>query len=95
MNSYYVYILGNGKGTLYVGMTNDLGRRLEQHRVKAIRGFTQRYNLHQLLFFEEFTDVYQALDAEHRIKGWVRKKKLALIRTQNPTFEDLSHKIST
>jgi putative endonuclease len=90
MNSYYVYILGNGKGTLYVGMTSDLERRMHEHKTKAVRGFTSKYNLNQLLFFEEFSDVYQALDQENRIKGWLRKKKLELVRSINPKFEDLS-----
>lgn len=90
MKSYFVYILGNGKGTLYVGMTNDLERRMYEHKKKLVKGFTCKYNLYQLLFMEEFSDVYDALDAEKMIKGWLRKKKLALIRTVNPKFEDLS-----
>jgi putative endonuclease len=84
--------LGNGKGALYVGVTNNLRRRLSEHKTKAIKGFTAKYNLDQLLFFEEFNDVNQAFDAENQIKGWLRKKKLALIRTANPKFEDLSKK---
>jgi putative endonuclease len=90
MNSYFVYILGNGKGALYVGVTSDLERRMYEHKMNLVKGFTSRYNLNQLLFMEEFTDIYEALDAEKRIKGWVRKKKLALIRTIKPKFEDLS-----
>ncbi len=90
MNSYYVYILGNGKGTPYIGMTSDLERRVYEHKTKAVKGFTAKYNVDQLLFFEEFSDVYEAMDAEKRIKGWLRKKKLELIRTTNPKFEDLS-----
>ena len=90
MNSYYVYILGNGKGALYVGVTSDLVRRVYEHKTKAIKGFTSKYNIDQLLFFEEFSDRNEALDAENRIKGWLRKKKLGLIRTINPKFEDLS-----
>ena len=90
MKSYYVYILGNGKGTLYVGVTSDLEQRIYQHKTKAVKGFTAKYNINQLLFFEEFSSVYEALDAEKRIKGWMRKKKLALIREANPKFKDLS-----
>ena len=90
MKSYYVYILGNGKGTLYVGVTSDLEQRIYQHKTKAVKGFTAKYNISQLLFFEEFSSVYEALDAEKRIKGWMRKKKLALIREANPKFKDLS-----
>ncbi len=90
MRSYFVYILGYGKGALHVGITNDLERRIYEHRMKTVKGFTSKYNLNQILFMEEFTDIYEALDAEKQIKGWVRKKKLALIRTINPKFEDLS-----
>ncbi len=90
MNSYFVYILGNGKGTLYVGVTNDLERRIYEHKMKLVKGFTSKYNLSQLLFMEEFADIYEAFDAEKMIKGWVRRKKLALIRTINPKFKDLS-----
>ncbi|MCL5428473.1 MAG: GIY-YIG nuclease family protein [Chloroflexi bacterium] len=90
MNSYYIYILGNRKGALHVGITNDMERRIYEHKKKLVKGFTRKYNLNQLLFMEEFSDIYQALDAEKQIKGWLRKKKLALIRTMNPKFEDLS-----
>ena len=68
------YILGNGKGTLYVGMTNDLERRIYEHKTKAVKGFTYKYNVDQLVFFEEFSDVYEAMDAERRIKlGYERR----------------------
>lgn len=90
MESYYVYILGNGKGTIYTGLTNDIERRLYEHKAKLIKGFTAKYNLTQLLFVQEFSDVNEAFDAEKKIKGWTRKKKLVLIRTMNPRFEDLS-----
>ena len=69
MNNYYVYILGNGKGTLYVGVTSDLERRMFEHKTKAVKGFSAKYNLNQLLFFEEFDNIYDALDAEKKIKG--------------------------
>ena len=69
MHNYYVYILGNGKGTLYVGVTSDLERRMFEHKTKAVKGFSAKYNLNQLLFFEEFDNIYDALDAEKKIKG--------------------------
>ena len=69
LNNYYVYILGNGKGTLYVGVTSDLERRMFEHKTKAVKGFSAKYNLNQLLFFEEFDNIYDALDAEKKIKG--------------------------
>ena len=87
---YFVYILGNGKGTLYIGVTNNLARRLYEHKTKQVPGFTAKYAVDQLLFAESFGNVHDALAAEKQIKGWTRKKKLELIRTQNPTFEDLS-----
>ncbi len=65
MNSYYVYILGS---------------RNFEHKSKAVKGFTAKYNIDQLLFFEEFSDIYDAMDAEHHIKGWLRKRKLELIK---------------
>ena len=89
-NSYYVYILGNGKGALYTGVTNDLMRRMEQHKRKLIKGFTSKYKIDQLLYFAEFENINDAIAAEKQIKGWVRTKKLQLIRTLNPAFKDLS-----
>lgn len=62
-----------------------------EHKNKVVKGFTAKYNLNQLLFYEKFTDIYEAMDSEKMIKGWLRKKKLALIRTINPKFEDLSN----
>lgn len=90
MYEYFVYILGNGKGALYTGVINNLERRIQEHKQKKIKGFTARYNIDQLLYSESFDNVYEAITAEKVIKGWTRKKKLALIRTQNPKFEDLS-----
>jgi putative endonuclease len=88
--SFFVYILGNGKGTLYVGVTNDLQRRVMEHKAKSLQGFTKKYAVNQLLYAEEFSSVHDALAAEKQIKGWTRKKKLELIRAQNPKFEDQS-----
>lgn len=90
MNKYYVYILGNRRGTIYTGTTNDLERRIHEHKTKAISGFASKYNIDRLLFFDEFSDLNEAYEAEKKIKGWNRKKKLDLIRERNPTFRDLS-----
>jgi putative endonuclease len=86
----YVYILSGPSGILYTGMTNDLERRVYEHKHKLLKGFSSRFNMNRLVFFEEFNHAIDAIAAEKRIKGWVRKKKLDLIRTTNPDFVDLS-----
>jgi putative endonuclease len=90
VRSYWVYILGSGAGTLYVGVTNDLEQRVAQHREGSIEGFTSRYGLDRLLYFEETSDVFAAITREKQIKGWRREKKVDLIRTVNPSWRDLS-----
>ena len=80
---YYVYILANKSGTLYTGMTNDLKERIHQHKNKIVEGFTKKYNIDRLLYYETFSDVYSAIAREKMIKGWVRKKKLELINSIN------------
>jgi putative endonuclease len=88
--SYYVYILTNKSRTLYTGVTNDLKRRVYQHRNKLIPGFTDQYNLSRLVFFETTTDIRAAIMREKQIKGWTRAKKLALVKAANPRWRDLS-----
>jgi putative endonuclease len=90
MSKAYVYILGSKGGMLYVGMTNDLQRRVLEHKAKAVEGYTSKYSIDRLLFFEEFNHPIDALGAEKAIKGWVKRRKLDLIRSVNPKFEDLS-----
>ena len=90
MPKYYVYILTNRTQTLYVGVTNDLDRRVIEHKHKLTPGFTSRYNIHSLVWFQDFDDVMQAIEAEKRIKGWRRSKKIALIEELNPEWEDLA-----
>lgn len=90
MGSYYVYMLANKGGMLYVGMTNDLKRRLQEHKTKAIPGYTSKFSISKLIFFEQFNHPIDALAAEKQIKGWVRKKKIALARSGNPRLRDLS-----
>ena len=87
---YYVYILTNGKRNLYVGVTNDLERRMYEHKHKLFEGFTKRYNITWLAYYEETTDVVSAIEREKQIKGWRRSKKEALIESLNPRWKDLS-----
>lgn len=91
MRRYFVYILTNKTNkVLYIGMTNDLIRRIYEHRHKLIKGFTAKYNLTRLVYFEEFDDVIDAIAAEKKIKGWLRIKKIKLIESVNPNWEDLA-----
>ena len=87
---YYVYIMTNKSGTLYTGLTESLKKRIHQHKNKLVEGFTKKYNINRLLYFETFSDVYSAIAREKTIKGWVRRKKLDLIRATNPDWTDLS-----
>jgi putative endonuclease len=88
-HQYYVYILTNRRGTLYTGVTNDLERRLSEHRAGK-SGFTARYRIGKLIYFEATDDVWVTIAREKQIKGWLREKKFALIRTLNPRLRDLS-----
>jgi putative endonuclease len=90
MKEYYVYILSNKRGTLYIGITNDLERRVYQHKHKLIEGFTKRYNITDLVYFETTDDVTSAIAREKQIKGILRSKKKDLIRQLNPYWKDLS-----
>ena len=88
--TYYVYILANQKnGTLYVGMTNNLVRRVHQHRNGLVDGFTKKHRIHQLVYFESHSDVHQAIAREKRLKRWRRQWKIKLIEKQNPGWKDL------
>lgn len=89
--TYYVYILTNKPyGTLYIGVTNDLKRRVEQHKQKTIDGFTKRYRLDCLVYYEQTTDITSALKYEKKLKKWNREWKITLIEQQNPEWKDLS-----
>ena len=90
MNTYYVYIMSSGRRTLYVGITNDLERRVGEHREKLLEGFTKKYNVTHLAYYELFSDVRAAIAREKQIKGWSRSKKIALIRSRNPDWKDLA-----
>jgi putative endonuclease len=88
--TYYVYILTNRTGTLYVGVTNDLARRLWEHRSGLVSGFTEQYKLDRLIYFEVFDQADQAIEREKQIKRWRREKKVSLIANINPDWRDLS-----
>jgi putative endonuclease len=87
---YYVYILTNKSRTLYTGVTNNLMRRVYEHKDKLVKGFTSKYNLQYLVYYETTTDIYAAIAREKQIKGWLRAKKMALIDSVNPQWKDLS-----
>ena len=92
---YYVYIMANKQnGTLYTGVTNDLVRRVNEHRNNLVEGFTKRYGLHKLVYFEATNDIDSALNYEKRIKDLSRAKKLILIESANPQWDDLWNEIS-
>ena len=90
-HNYYVYILTNKhRTTLYIGVTNNLWLRINQHRRGEVKGFTQRYQLTRLVWFEHFCDINNAIAREKQLKGWLRAKKIALIEKRNPRWFDLS-----
>jgi putative endonuclease len=90
LKQYYVYILASRSRNLYVGVTNDLERRVYEHKQKLLPGFTTKYNIDRLVYFEATEDVNVAISREKQIKGWLRRKKIALIRSVNPSWGDLS-----
>ncbi|MBO5050611.1 MAG: GIY-YIG nuclease family protein [Clostridia bacterium] len=88
---YYVYILSNwNHRVLYIGVTNDLKRRLYEHKNGLVDGFTKRYNVHKLVYFDATSDVYAAITREKQLKGWKRERKIKLIEEKNPKWDDLS-----
>jgi putative endonuclease len=95
MKKYYVYLLSNRTFTLYVGVTSDLERRMLEHKQKLVKGFTSRYNIDKLLWYQDFDDAMQAIEAEKRIKGWRRSKKLALVNEMNPEWKDLAGELAS
>lgn len=88
--TYYVYILASKSRRLYIGVTNDLSRRMWEHNNKVVEGFTKQYNIDRLVYFEDTTDVKSAIEREKQLKGWRREKKITLIETINAAWEDLS-----
>ena len=91
MGQYYVYVLTNWNDrVMYIGVTNDLQRRLYEHREELVDGFTKNYHVHKLVYFETSTDVKAAIEREKQLKGWRREKKNGLVERLNPTWRDLS-----
>jgi len=86
----FVYILTNKSGTLYTGVTNDLERRMYEHRNHVVSGFSARYLVDRLVYFEEHNDADTAISREKQIKGWLRRKKIALVESVNPDWRDLA-----
>ena len=87
---FFVYIMASRSHNLYIGVTNDLGRRVREHKSHEIEGFTQRYNVDRLVWFGEYDDIRRAIRREKQLKGWVREKKIRLIESANPMWQDLS-----
>ena len=90
MKRFYVYIMASEMQTLYTGMTNNLERRVNEHKYKLVPGFTSRYNITRLVYYEEYSTAREAIRREKQIKGWLRAKKIELIESMNPTWRDLS-----
>jgi putative endonuclease len=93
MRNYYVYIMSNRTHVLYIGVTNDLYRRVEEHREGTFGGFTSKYKLRRLVYFEHTDDIGAAIAREKQLKNWRREKKIALIERMNPTWSDLSREL--
>ena len=93
--TYHVYILSNVARMLYVGVTSNLEFRVYQHKNKTLDGYTKKYNLFKLVYFEQFDEIRAAIQREKQIKGWLRSKKVALISSVNPAWKDLSLRCST
>ena len=89
-HNYYLYMMASNSGTLYTGVTNDLTRRVSEHAQGVVEGFTKKYKCHKLVFYENYSDIKQAIGREKEIKGWLRKKKEQLIKSVNPGWKDLS-----
>src|SRR5437764_7638973 len=91
-HEYFVYMVCSNSGTLYIGMTNSIYRRALQHKNGEIDGFASKYGCDRLVYYEGFDDVRKAIDREKQLKGWVRRKKIALIESKNPRWADLAEK---
>jgi len=91
---YYVYILASKRnGTLYIGVTNNVGRRVWEHKLEILPGFTEQYHVHRLVYVELFYDINSAILREKQLKNWRREWKISLIESHNPLWEDLHTKI--
>ena len=86
---FYVYILTNKSNTLYIGVTNNLYRRIYEHKNKLVDGFTKKYNINKLIYYEISDNPVSAIEREKELKGWSRRKKIDLIKKMNPDFKEL------
>ena len=89
---YWVYIVSSISGTLYIGMSNNLERRMREHKSSEFEGFAREYHCNRLVYWEGFDDVLKAISREKQLKGWRRSKKIALIESVNPRWQDLAEK---
>ena len=88
---YYVYILTNhNNNVLYIGVTGNLEKRIYEHKHHLVEGFTSKYNVTKLIYFEQTSDVYSAISREKQLKGWTRQKKINLISSVNPNFNEIT-----
>ncbi len=90
---FYVYIMASSSGTLYIGVTNNLFRRVMEHKRGEMKGFSKKYGCTKLVYFEHYTDVEAAISREKQLKGWSRAKKEALIKKMNPHWNDLTEEL--
>ncbi len=89
-HDYYVYIMASTSGILYIGVTNNLLRRVSEHQQELIEGFTKKYKCKNLVYYENYSDIQQAINREKSLKGITRAKKINLIKNVNPQWKDLS-----
>ncbi|MGH9743112.1 MAG: GIY-YIG nuclease family protein [Candidatus Acidiferrum sp.] len=90
MKTYAIYIMASASGVLYIGVTNNLDRRVSEHKSGHVKGFSALYKTHKLVYFELFSEVRAAIAREKQLKGWLRRRKVALIESINPQWNDLS-----
>jgi putative endonuclease len=91
-HKYWVYIVSSRAGTLYIGVTNNIERRMWEHKSGKFEGFASKYHCDRLVYYESFEEVVQGINREKQLKGWVRRKKIALIESVNPRWQDLAEK---
>ena len=90
---YWVYILSSNSGTLYLGVTDSLTRRMLEHKGGAIEGFASKYHCDRLVYYEEFDNIFKAISREKQLKGWRRSRKIALLQSVNPRWADLAEHV--
>ena len=90
VRAYWVYIMARRSRVLYTGVTNDLGRRVKEHKQSLIAGFTQRHRITRLVYFEAYTEIRDAIAREKQIKAWTRARRISLVERRNPSWEDLA-----